>query len=194
LRQSRLSVGGALSTIQEITKSLSVAIAFDLQIIAQGVDDCINSLVDKSPAEGSIVARELASRFGQPENELAGIGGVGLAVDLAYQTLATATDHLHASYRSMLGTQNEASVQRYTVFSVLRATLETAALTYWLVDPGIKPKERLLRSLRYLENSRRLRERVVGGIGNRDSLVALASMRDSIQRTSEHHGIEKVWR
>ena len=169
----------------------AIRIASDLQTIGQAIYQCFDVQDDRTPAEESIFARELASRYAQPDDQ-PGIGGVGLAIHSAYQTMASAADHVDAAYRLMTDSQGEASVQRYAIFSVLRVTLETACLTYWLIDPAIGPKERLTRGLKYVEYSRRLREQAIRRIGGQESLTVVGAMKDRIRRTSEYHGIDKI--
>lgn len=78
----------------------AIRIASDLQTIGQAIYQCFDVQDDRTPAEESIFARELASRYAQPDDQ-PGIGGVGLAIHSAYQTMASAADHVDAAYRLM---------------------------------------------------------------------------------------------
>lgn len=166
-----------------MSDELAIRIAEGVLTVGQAVGEYLNGLDDKLPSRGSIAQRERESKYGN------GVIGIDFALGLIWVTVGVASDHLQAANRLMLNRAAEVSVHRYAVFSVLRVAMEVGGLSWWLARSDIGPRERVGRSLRLAEYSRRLRDQSdrLTSPPNDDSY--LESMRANIEQAAADHNL-----
>jgi len=122
-----------------------------LHAVGASTETYLNQLNDHEPTQGSIARNELDSRYGGSEPP----GDVGLAHSFSYITIGITSDCLRAAGR-LLDPRNPPA-NRYAISPVLRTSLETSGLLFWLARHDVAPRERLVRALRLAEYSRRMR-------------------------------------
>ena len=87
-----------------------------------------------------------------------------------------------------MNTDGSVAVQRYAVFAVLRGALETAAVTWWIANPKVLPRQRLTFGLQLGLHSVRYRLQTRSVLAP-NQVAQLEEVRRRLENTARHHKI-----